>query len=354
MNSACSVSAQGVWQICRDNIYSALASNNLVVLAYPLTLMHTTMELPFRLLLTMLIFTGFNCSLLRSQHPVPDRLAIQDVCWSQDGKKLAFSVLYGKADWSDFKPENWQLLVYTLKTKKTQLVANGAMFATFSPDGHALAYSKYRSGGNWDLEIQDQHTGLARPLTTDSTTRESGPSWSPDGRQLVFFGGKGKQRELFVINSDGSGLQQISNAAPHKCFNPAWSPNSDRICYYLEKGDNRDQIYLTDSKGSFHKNLSQDTLHNYYPGWAPGNRIIHASNDETLRIMQADGNGKTVVKGIAGFYGRIAPKGKKIAYIQKAGPTQALVLSKFPVRGKVEKIFTLQEYKILQTVLENN
>ncbi|MBK8968675.1 MAG: hypothetical protein R3D58_06820 [Saprospiraceae bacterium] len=312
------------------------------------------MNFPSYLLLTTLTFTGWNSSLLPAQQPVPDRLAIQDVCWSPDGKKLAFSVIYGKADWSDFRPENWQLIVYTLKTKKTQVVAKGAMFAAFSPDGHALAYSKYRSGGNWDLEIYDLHTGLARPLTTDSTTRESGPSWSPDGRQLVFYGGKDTQRELFVLNADGSGLQKISNAAPYKCFNPNWSPNSDHICYYLEKGDNRDQIYLTDSNGSFHKNLSQDTLHNYFPGWAPGNRIIYASNDETLRIMQADGSGKTTVKGIASFYGRLDPKGKKIACIQKAGPTQALALSKFPVRGKVEKLFTLQEYKILQAVLESN
>ncbi|MCB9315931.1 MAG: PD40 domain-containing protein [Lewinellaceae bacterium] len=312
------------------------------------------MQLTTRLLLTALVFTCWDNSLLQSQSPVPDRLAIQDVCWSPDGKKLAFSVLYGKADWSDFKPENWQLLVYTLKTKKTQLVASGAVFAAFSPDGHALAYSKYRGEGNWDIEIQDLHTGLAHLLTTDSTTRESGPSWSPDGRHLVFFGGNGEQRELFVINSDGSGLKQISKAAPHKCFNPCWSPNSDRICYYLEKGDHRDQIYLTDSNGSFHQNLSRDTLHNYYPGWAPENRIIHASNDETLRIMQADGSGKVILNGVASFYGRIDPKGKKIAYIQKAGPTQALALCKFPVRGNVEKLFTLQEYKILQAALESN
>ena len=298
-----------------------------------------------KLLNTVLIlFTlSWSGTLLNGQEEVSYRLAIQCVEWSPDSKQLVFSAQYGKTDWSDYAPERWQLFLLDVKSKKTRHLADGALFATFSPDGKSVAFSQHQEG-DWNIVIQDLRTGTVRNLAADPESRESGPSWSPDGSQLVFYGGKDKARELFVINADGSGLQQISHSAPHASYNPAWSPNSDRICYYLEKGDNRDQIYLTDSKGSFHQNLSQDTLHNYYPGWAPGNRIIYASNNNTLRIMRADGSEKATIPDLESFYGRIAPNRKKIAYIRKDGATQAIALRRFPFRGKTKQIFTLQHY----------
>jgi TolB protein len=312
------------------------------------------MTTSIRSALLVLILLGGIVTQVNAQKEVPYRLAIQNLAWSPNGKKIVFSAMYGKADWSDYKPEKWQLFLYNFKSKKTSLLADGALFATFSPDGNSIAFSKFQGDGNWDIVIQDLHTGELRSVAADPEATENGPSWSPDGSQLVFYGGKGKARELFVVNTDGTEQVQISNSSPHHSYNPAWSPKDNQICYYLEKGDSRDQIYLTDNKGSFHKNLSQDTLHNYYPGWAPGGRILHASNDNTLRIMKADGSDKEVISGISSFYGRISPKGKKIAYIQDAGPTQAIAVCKFPVHGKVEKIFTLADYKTLLATLDRN
>src|SRR5690242_17015164 len=39
------------------------------------------------------------------------------------------------------------------------------------------------------------------------------PSWSPDGKQLIFLGACPEVYELCVVNADGSGLQQLTHTA---------------------------------------------------------------------------------------------------------------------------------------------
>ena len=53
-------------------------------------------------------------------------------------------------------------------------------------------------------------TGLTR--LTNNAVPELTPSWSPDGRQIVFHravGGRG-QFQIFVMNADGTGEQQLT------------------------------------------------------------------------------------------------------------------------------------------------
>jgi TolB protein len=37
-------------------------------------------------------------------------------------------------------------------------------------------------------------------------------AWSPDGTQLAFVSGFATQRDIYVINADGSGLRNLTNS----------------------------------------------------------------------------------------------------------------------------------------------
>lgn len=54
--------------------------------------------------------------------------------------------------------------------------------------------------------------------------------YSPDGRRLVFCHDMTGATELYVINVDGSGLQQITNDGTENIF-PRWSPDGTRILF---------------------------------------------------------------------------------------------------------------------------
>jgi Tol biopolymer transport system component len=63
-------------------------------------------------------------------------------------------------------------------------------------------------------------------------SRESHPSWSPDGSQIVFAADNGSNNfDLWIISADGTGVKQLTNTPDINEFSPAWSPDGSRIAY---------------------------------------------------------------------------------------------------------------------------
>jgi TolB protein len=58
-------------------------------------------------------------------------------------------------------------------------------------------------------------------LTTGSSNEES-PSWSADGRHLAFSSTRGGRRDIFMINTDGTGLERLTTGGTSN-EDPAWS-----------------------------------------------------------------------------------------------------------------------------------
>ena len=61
------------------------------------------------------------------------------------------------------------------------------------------------------------------------------PSWSPDGKQLVFTGYDGGFSDLFIVNADGSGLKRLTNDQ-YADLHPAWSPDGKSIAFTTDRG----------------------------------------------------------------------------------------------------------------------
>ena len=49
------------------------------------------------------------------------------------------------------------------------------------------------------------------------------PSWSPDGKRIVYTAYAGERPYLAVMNSDGSGLTKLTDEPTYDAF-PAWRP----------------------------------------------------------------------------------------------------------------------------------
>ena len=76
--------------------------------------------------------------------------------------------------------------------------------SAFSPDGRFLAVTAERRGDDV-LYLFDVRT--RKPIRRFELGLETatGPTWSPDGRQLVFSGGHGGMTDLYIVNVDGTG-----------------------------------------------------------------------------------------------------------------------------------------------------
>jgi dipeptidyl aminopeptidase/acylaminoacyl peptidase len=100
---------------------------------------------------------------------------------------------------------------------------------SWGPGDRRIALADLEDGGI--VTVRADGTD-GRPLTYDYS--DADPSWSPDGRMIVFSRiGKG----LFVVRPDGSGLHRLiatSEGAGERLYDlhyPAWSPNGTKIAF---------------------------------------------------------------------------------------------------------------------------
>jgi len=75
-----------------------------------------------------------------------------------------------------------------------------------------------------------------RDLTDDDYRHDGWPRWSPDGKRIVFTSRRSGNYELWLINRDGSGLQQLTQASGAH-YSP-WSPDGRMIAYSIHTPKN--------------------------------------------------------------------------------------------------------------------
>ena len=145
-----------------------------------------------------------------------------------------------------------------------------------SPDGMRIAFTSSRDF-NSEIYVMDADGGAPRNLTLHEAWDE-GPAWSPDGQRIAFtsdrngdveeFGGR-FNTDIFVMNADGSGVEQVTIADPlsRSASQPAWSPDGSSIAFGRSGGG----IYVLELSSREAWNLTDA---GWAPSWSPDGRWI--------------------------------------------------------------------------------
>jgi Tol biopolymer transport system component len=119
----------------------------------------------------------------------------------------------------------------------TQLTSNQTVdhfLATFSPDGNTILSSVFnRSADLWTISMLPAVAGGTETVITNPSTLQPTPSFTPDGRKIV-FAGVGIDGGLFIMNLDGSGRTQLTNLNSNvnqEDFFPSVSPDGTKIAF---------------------------------------------------------------------------------------------------------------------------
>ena len=77
----------------------------------------------------------------------------------------------------------------------------------FDPKGEKIAFVSTKSGNAEIYVVNVDGTGLEQ-LTSGKAVNAS-PNWSPDGKQIVFVSNRDGSLALFIMDSDGSNQKKI-------------------------------------------------------------------------------------------------------------------------------------------------
>jgi Tol biopolymer transport system component len=238
--------------------------------------------------------------------------------WSPDGSKIAYRGFNG---------------IYVMNadgTNKTRLTTvTGDDNPSFSPDGTKIAFDSVGSGSQRQVFVMDADGSSQVQLTSSSTTKASGPSWSPDGTSLVVRTFDGTTYALAVMRSDGTELHSvISNMGT--VDEPDWQavrqpkpPFNGKVVFNtIGSGSSTNSTISTISPDDTQLTNVSGPDGGFEPAWSPdGTKLAFLGNNPSglgIYVMDADGANRhlvvasttqPIVVGLAW-----SPDGSKIAY----------------------------------------
>ena len=118
--------------------------------------------------------------------------------------------------------------------------------------------------GARDLEIfviNVDRTGLTR--LTDLPRPAVQPDWSPDGTKILFQYSEGTCDGVWLMNADGTGVQQVRNCATH----PSFGPDGKRVLASMVGVSDERDVFVIDLDTGEIRNLTNHPAHDGYPAW---------------------------------------------------------------------------------------
>lgn len=228
--------------------------------------------------------------------------------WSEDGSLIVFTRYSGNA---------LELQLLDLSNNKvTPLTASGDinLDPRFSPDGSKIAFVSTKNTGHFRVWIGTLKNGKmeSKPFTDARETKtpryyysqwdhQLSPSWSPDGKQLVFVSNPDNIYGTGAIyTSEVSQPDQLTLIRKEETSwrtKPDWSPDGKRIIYASYLGRQWHQLWITTAKGNgdpYPQTYGKFDATN--ARWSPdGNRLAYISNQggNTALWIQEVLGGKT-------------------------------------------------------------
>lgn len=169
---------------------------------------------------------------------------------------------------------------------------------SWSPDGRRILFESFRDG-NAEIYVMDANGQNQRRLT-ENQVYDSGASWSPDGKSIMWFSANGPgtpeddygASDLWTMRADGSGKRRIARLPGSDTY-PSWAPDGRRVVFTSHRHGNG-ELYLLDLQTSQVTRLTDHPASDDHARWSPDGRNIAflswRDGDEALYVLSPGSN----------------------------------------------------------------
>ena len=187
--------------------------------------------------------------------------------FSPDGQKVVMSMA---------KDGNTDIYVMDLRSRRPERVTSSPSIDTspsYSPDGNQIVFESDRGGSQQLYTMSAGGANVQR--ITFGKGRYGNPVWSPRGDWIAFTRMHQGKFYIGIIRPDGSGERLITTA--YHVEGPSWSPNGRALVYFKERpqgpgGTQRSaKLYTIDITG-FNERWLQTPRDGSDPAWSPLNK----------------------------------------------------------------------------------
>ncbi len=180
-----------------------------------------------------------------------------------------------------------------------------------------IAFYSGRYGNREICLVNADGTGFQQ--LTNNTAHDECPSFSPDGKKIAFSSIRDGNYEIYLMNSDGSDQQRLTHS-PENEHHADWSPDGTKIAFSRYTDQSHANIFVMNADGSNVQQLTSNAGENMRPDWSPdGAQILFNTNKDgnyEIYLMNADGSNQQRLTNTTAFeiFPQLSPDGNKIIY----------------------------------------
>jgi TolB protein len=236
-----------------------------------------------------------------------------------------------------FKGENGpnsEIYVADFDGHNAQVVTrDGSIVAAPSwvPGRLALYYTSYKLN-HPDIFYQNLSTGERKVFARYGGSNIS-PAASPDGSKVAMILSKDGWTDLYVCNSDGSGLKRLTRS-PQDESSPCWSPDGHWICYASKDRERRALRKISPSGGESHVVSTSGLPSPTEPDWSPDGKwiafTVQYRSGFTICVVSPDGRDATQLTD--GEDPSWSPNSRTLAFARRQGGHYVLSLLDVPTK----------------------
>jgi hypothetical protein len=250
--------------------------------------------------------------------------------WTRDGRALIYNM-------SGHSDNRGRLVRFDLATQQESLIDTGS--ANKNNNDHVLSFDgtmlgisgqTATSGGQSTVMVLPSGGGTPRQVTSATPSYLHG--WSPNGKHLVFTGGRNGKFDIYRISTKGGPETRLTDSDGLN-DGPEYAPDGKHI-YFNSSRTGKMQIWRMKANGKNQEPVTHDEYNNWFPHISPDGKWIvfitfpkdidpkdHPYYKQCyLRLMPVTGGEPRVIAYVYGGQGTMnvpswSPDSKKIAFV---------------------------------------